>query len=226
MKTALGRVANFAEGLLADSAFAKRIPRSVVNVAARTIGGFSQAIGQTRALQAEARARGVLLGAGLGAPGLVSFRDVIVTGDRLTIGANVTLYGGVALYAHGEQASITIGAKTHLGEQTLVFGGGGVTIGESCAIAARVLVYSSTNRMDVDPRARIIDQGPRFAPVTIGDDVWIGAAAVILPGVTIGSHAVIAAGAVVTRDVEPWQVVGGVPAKVIKDRRGDGPHND
>lgn len=53
-------------------------------------------------------------------------------------------------------------------------------------------------------------------PITIGDDVWIGGHSTILPGVTIGNGAIVAAGAVVTKDVEPNTVVGGVPAKVIK----------
>ena len=54
--------------------------------------------------------------------------------------------------------------------------------------------------------------------ITIGDGVWLGARAIILPGVTIGEGAVVAAGAVVTKDVEPWAVVGGNPAKFIKKR--------
>ncbi len=220
MTTALGRAANFAEGLLHRSTLAKKLPVGVVNATARAIGGVSGTLGQTRSRQAEARARGVLLGARFDAERLVMFRDVIIDGDKVSLADNVTLYGGVALYANGPQAGVSIGAETHLGQQSMVFGEGGVTIGSGCAIAARVLIYSSTNRMDIDPRARIIDQGARLAPVAIGDDVWIGAAAVILPGVTIGSHAVIAAGAVVRQDVEPWKVVGGVPARVIKDRRG------
>ncbi len=54
--------------------------------------------------------------------------------------------------------------------------------------------------------------------ITIGDGVWLGARAITLPGVTIGEGAVVAAGAVVTKDAEPWAVVGGNPAKVIKKR--------
>ena len=63
---------------------------------------------------------------------------------------------------------------------------------------------------------RIDEQGVSTNPVTIGDDIWIGANAVILPGVHIGSHCVVAAGAVVTKDVPPHSLVAGVPAKVIK----------
>jgi acetyltransferase-like isoleucine patch superfamily enzyme len=58
-----------------------------------------------------------------------------------------------------------------------------------------------------------------YKPVAIGDDVWIGAGAVILPGVQIGDHAVIGSCALVRKDVAPWSIVGGVPAKVIGDRR-------
>jgi acetyltransferase-like isoleucine patch superfamily enzyme len=55
--------------------------------------------------------------------------------------------------------------------------------------------------------------------VVIGKDVWIGAGAILLPGVSIGDNSIIAAGAVVTHDVTPYQVVGGVPARVLRDRR-------
>ena len=67
-----------------------------------------------------------------------------------------------------------------------------------------------------DTTKRIDEQGVSTQPVVIGDDVWIGANAVILPGVTIGRHCVVAAGAVVTKDVPDNTVVGGVPAKIIK----------
>ena len=60
--------------------------------------------------------------------------------------------------------------------------------------------------------------GKEVAPVVIGDDVWIGSRVIILPGVKIGNGSVIGAGAVVTKDVEPYSVVGGVPAKLIRRR--------
>jgi galactoside O-acetyltransferase len=61
-------------------------------------------------------------------------------------------------------------------------------------------------------------QQANAAPIVIGDDVWIGMGAIILPGVTVGKGAIVAAGAVVTADVAPGQVVGGVPARLVKAR--------
>ncbi|MDQ7799461.1 MAG: DapH/DapD/GlmU-related protein [Candidatus Edwardsbacteria bacterium] len=66
----------------------------------------------------------------------------------------------------------------------------------------------------------MLEQGIRFYPQTvIEDDVWIGAQAIILPGVRIGRGAIVAAGAVVTKDVEPYAIVGGNPARLIKRRK-------
>ena len=75
---------------------------------------------------------------------------------------------------------------------------------------------TALNHNFADTTKRIDEQGISTKPVVIGDDVWIGANAVILPGVTIGRHCVVAAGAVVTKDVPDNTVVAGVPAKVIK----------
>ena len=68
-----------------------------------------------------------------------------------------------------------------------------------------------------DKTKRIDEQGVSTNSVVIGDDIWVGANAVILPGVTIGNHSVVAAGAVVTKDVPPHSLVAGVPAKIIKE---------
>ncbi|HTJ80748.1 MAG TPA: acyltransferase [Polyangiaceae bacterium] len=114
---------------------------------------------------------------------------------------------------------MTIGARTHIDQFCVLYGQGGISIGARCAIASGVIVYSQTNQYRSSPETDIIDQPVAYAPVTIGDDVWIGAGAVVLPGVTIGDHAVVAAGAVVRSDVEPWAIVGGVPAKRLGDRR-------
>ncbi len=93
---------------------------------------------------------------------------------------------------------------------------GDVLIGNHVNLAQGIVI-TALNHNFKDTTMRIDEQGISTNPVTIGDDVWIGANAVILPGVTIGKHVVIAAGAVVAKDVPNNSVVGGVPAKILKD---------
>ena len=108
---------------------------------------------------------------------------------------------------------VVIGHHTRVGLHNTIIGP--VTIGNHVNLAQGITV-TALNHNFSDPDKRIDEQGVSTSPVTIGDDIWIGANAVILPGVTIGSHAVVAAGAVVTKDVPPHTLVAGVPAKVIK----------
>lgn len=91
---------------------------------------------------------------------------------------------------------------------------GGITIDDGALIGHNVVL--ATLNHDPNPAARR-DMHPR--PIHIGKNVWIGAGAVILPGVTVGDNAIVAAGAVVSRDVEPGTVVAGVPARKIKNIR-------
>jgi acetyltransferase-like isoleucine patch superfamily enzyme len=88
---------------------------------------------------------------------------------------------------------------------------GGVTIGDGCQIGHNV-VFATLNH-GLSPEDR---QNTYPAPIVLGRNVWVGSNATILQGVIIGDNAVIAAGAVVTKDVEPATIVGGVPAKVIR----------
>ena len=92
---------------------------------------------------------------------------------------------------------------------------GPVTIGSHVNLAQGITV-TALNHNFTDTEKRIDEQGVSTSPVTIEDDIWIGANATILSGVKIGQHSVIAAGAVVTKDVPPHSLVAGVPAKVIK----------
>lgn len=107
---------------------------------------------------------------------------------------------------------VLIGDYTRIGLHNTVIGP--VTIGSHVNLAQGVVV-TALNHNFSDKSLRIDQQGISTRPVVISDDVWVGANAVILPGVTIGTHAVVAAGAVVTKDVPPHTVVAGVPAKVI-----------
>ena len=111
---------------------------------------------------------------------------------------------------------VIIGDYTRIGLHNTVIGP--VTIGSHVNLAQGITV-TALNHNFADAAKRIDEQGISTSPVTIKDDVWIGANAVILPGVTIGSHCVIAAGAVVTKDVSSYSLVAGVPAKEIKKLR-------
>jgi acetyltransferase-like isoleucine patch superfamily enzyme len=108
---------------------------------------------------------------------------------------------------------VIIGDHTRIGIHNTIIGP--VTIGSHVNLAQGITV-TALNHNFSDTTRRIDEQGISTNPVTIEDDVWIGANAVILPGVTIGQHAVVAAGAVVAADVPANTVVGGVPARIIK----------
>lgn len=108
---------------------------------------------------------------------------------------------------------VVIGDHTRIGLHNTIIGP--VDIGNHVNLAQGITV-TALNHNFSDTNKRIDEQGVSTNPVTIEDDVWVGANAVILPGVTIGEHCVVAAGAVVTKDVPPHSLVVGVPAKVIK----------
>ena len=111
---------------------------------------------------------------------------------------------------------VLIGDYTRIGLHNTIIGP--VKIGHHVNLAQGITVTALNHNFD-DTNKRIDEQDVSTNAVTIEDDVWIGANAVILPGVTIGRHVVVAAGAVVTKDVPGNCVVGGVPAKVIKEIR-------
>ena len=111
---------------------------------------------------------------------------------------------------------VVIGDYTRIGIHCTVIGP--VSIGSHVNLAQGIVVTALNHNFE-DATKRIDQQGVSTKPVVIGDDVWIGANAVILPGVTIGRHVVVAAGAVVTKDVPEYSIVAGVPAKVIKKMR-------
>lgn len=108
---------------------------------------------------------------------------------------------------------VAIGDHTRIGIHNTIIGP--VTIGNHVNLAQGITVTALNHNFD-DTTKRIDEQGIATKPVVISDDVWIGANAVILPGVTIGRHVVVAAGAVVTKDVPDNTIVGGVPATIIK----------
>ena len=123
-------------------------------------------------------------------------------------GSRVRFRMPVVIYAPEQ---LELGDQVDIGEFTHLRADGGLRIGSRVLIAAHVTITTREHPTEL-PRWGVT----KDAPIAIEDDVWIGAGAVVLPGVTIGRGAVVAAGAVVTASVEPFTVVGGVPARPIK----------
>lgn len=128
---------------------------------------------------------------------------------KFTIGEGSSIFMNCRFDCTG---SLSIGKDSVINGFCRIDTRGGVTIGSNVSISEEVIILTADHNEDL---LGIID---RKKKVTIGDYVWIGTRAMILPGVTIGTGAVIAAGAVVTKDVEPLAVVAGVPAKLLKYR--------
>lgn len=151
-------------------------------------------------------------------------------GSKISIGMGVQINGfknitlGSAIYLVDKSSlravngSLSIGDRFSMNTNSIInadFGnikiGNGVMIGPNVVIRASGHNFSNTN-LD------IWYQGQTGGDIQIGDDVWIGSSVVILPGVKISNHVIIAAGAVVTKSMPPYSVVGGIPARVIKTR--------
>lgn len=127
---------------------------------------------------------------------------------------NVVIYSGAELR---DTHKITIGEGTIIGDDAKLDGRSGLWIGKNVNFSTGVWIWTLQHAMNC-PNFSCDNQG---APVKIGDRAWISCRVVILPGVTIGEGAVIAAGAVVTKDVEPFAIYGGIPAKKIGERNKD-----
>lgn len=147
----------------------------------------------------------------------------------ITIGDESFVMHGSILHVYNfrdlPHAFIRIGKNSLIGERNVLRGQGGITIGDRVYTAPMVQMLA-VNHIFHDPTRPMIEQGITTEGITVEDDVWIGAGAVITDGVHIGQGAVVAAGAVVTQDVPAHTVVGGVPARVLKEiREGDpAPH--
>lgn len=130
-----------------------------------------------------------------------------LSGTRIGKGSSIHMWTNFF-----EPGNIEIGEDSIIGENALLDGRAKLTIGNHVALASEVMIYNSEHDIH-DSNFRVITE-----PVMIEDYVFIGPRAIILPGVTIGKGAVVAAGAVVVKDVPAMTLVGGVPAKVIKER--------
>jgi len=141
------------------------------------------------------------------APRIIGFR---MLGAKL--GRRIIMYYGAEILA---PQKLTIGDDCSVGFNVTFDARGGLTIGNNCNIASEAAIWSASHDVNSPDFAYV------SAPVVIGDRAWISFRAIVLAGVTIGEGAVVAAGAVVTRDVPPFAIVGGVPARVIGSRNTD-----
>lgn len=140
---------------------------------------------------------------------LASARDArVVFGERCVLDRNLT----VECWGR-----LTIGSGTVFGHHCTVGAKERVSIGTNCLIAEMVSIRDN-DHVFADPDVPYLDQGHVTAPVTIGNNVWLGSKVVVARGVTIGDGAVIGAGAVVTKDIPARAVAVGVPARVIRQR--------
>lgn len=135
------------------------------------------------------------------------------------IGAGSLVMHGAVLHVYNfrdlPHAGIRIGSNSLIGEYTVIRGQGGVTIGDRVYTSPHTQIIAVNHVFD-DPTRPFVDQGITAAGIVIEDDVWLGSGAIVTDGVRIGRGAVVAAGAVVTSDVPPHTVVGGVPARVLR----------
>ena len=144
----------------------------------------------------------------------VFLKKLLLLGMGGSVGKGVVIYPGVWI-APGR--NLILGDYVDLAKDVLITTSGGVKIGARTLIGYRTQILSADHT--IPPRGqRFPISGDVFKPIFIDKDVWIGANCIITAGVTIGEGSVIAAGSVVTKDVPPFTIFGGVPAKFIKER--------
>jgi acetyltransferase-like isoleucine patch superfamily enzyme len=131
-------------------------------------------------------------------------------GSRLRLGNKVCLDRGVDINAAGDNCLVEIGDFTYLGPYVCMAGPGHVKIGKKCLIASQTGIYANNHR----------EYGLSREGIEIQDNCWLGCGVRVLDGVIIGEGSVIGAGAVVSKDIPPFSIAVGVPAKVIKASKG------
>jgi len=155
-----------------------------------------------------------------------SIHNVRRVRDAIRVGANTHIRGELFTFAHGGE--ISIGEYCYVGEQSRIWSASKITIGNRVLIAHNVNIFDNlTHPINAAERHeqffQIVTKGYsnridlKESPVFIGDDAWIGCSAIVLKGVTIGEGAIIGAGSVVSKDVPPFTIVAGNPAKIIRE---------
>jgi len=140
----------------------------------------------------------------------------IVFGDKVTVGS-YAIIRPTNLYGGEPGVGLKVGDNSSIGPYAYIGCSGYIEIGNNVMMSPRVSIYSENHNFE-DPGHPMIEQGVTRSFAKIEDDCWIASNSIILAGVTVGKGSVVAAGSVVTKDVPPYSVVGGNPAKIIKSR--------
>jgi maltose O-acetyltransferase len=126
-----------------------------------------------------------------------------------SIGGNVNIYPDVIIHNTNK---VHIGNSVSIAEFVHMWGGGGIKIGDNTLIASHTVITTQTHSTDCE----LYRDSLECKPVAIGENVWIGAGAIILPGVTIGKNSIIGSGSLVNKDVPENVIAVGIPAKVLR----------
>ena len=138
--------------------------------------------------------------------------------ENISLGDNISIMKNSYIYAH-DGGELTIGDNFTLNSNSQLGASfGKIIIGSDCAIAPNCILRASNHRFD-NPDIPFRKQGHTYGEIILEDDIWIASNCVITPDTVIGRSSIIGAGSVVTKDIEPYSIVGGVPAKLIRKRK-------
>ncbi|MEA5617698.1 DapH/DapD/GlmU-related protein [Cronbergia sp. UHCC 0137] len=154
--------------------------------------------------------------------GVYLFKDVRLDGkghpdNKITLGNQVAIERNVDIGCL-DNTRILIGDETFIAPNVSIAGPGDIKIGKHCMIASHCGIFANNHRFS-DLLSPIKDQGVTRKGIVIEDDCWLGHGVTVIDGVTIGQGSVIGAGAVVNKDIPPFSIAVGIPAKVIKSRK-------
>jgi acetyltransferase-like isoleucine patch superfamily enzyme len=137
--------------------------------------------------------------------------------DRFVIADHVGFYPNTYISLGGEGGVLEVGHHSHFAAHCALYAAGGLRLGAYCNIAAGCVLTTVAHKPDVTDQPMAL-AGAHAAPITLDDDVWLGANVTLVPGVSIARGCVIGAGAVVTKDTKPMSVYMGVPARYVRER--------
>ena len=137
--------------------------------------------------------------------------------ENISIGSKLIIKEGVKICSCNLNANIRIGDRTTIGYNTLIFASERINIGSDCLIAPNVYIVDSNHNFE--KFKKINEQQNETAPIVINNDVWVASGVTVLKGVIIGEGAVIAANSLVNKNIPPYEIWGGSPAKKIGERK-------